>query len=328
MGCRASSACVQRTIAATDGLNLDVVGQWVGVFHLASGSRVVAACTSHFAQAWHTMDTSDAVCAGCAGKGVDIMNQRPAIVLAGQRNDGRLASLSAFQWEAEIRVGGRALVEYVVDALRQSGRIAPIVVVGPSSLPLHDVIWAPVHDEMFANVISGLDCVGDGPVLIATADVPFLTPEAVSAFVDAADDHYDVVYPIIEKSLVEARFAQTQRTYVRLVDGTFTGGNIFMVRKEAVLRSRTAVTELLEHRKSPRRLAGDIGLGILVKWLIGRLGIEDAQKRVAQLLGIKGQALIFDYPEVGVDVDKPQDWEMADRLLGNGQNAPASVQQP
>ncbi len=256
------------------------------------------------------------------------MNQHPAIVLAGQRNDGRLAAVDPSQWEAEIRLDGRMMVEYVVEALQQSGRVGPIVVVGPQSLPLHDVLWAPVHDEMFANVLSGLDVVGEGPVLVATADVPLLTPDAVNAFVDAAGADFDVVYPIIEKSVVEAKFPETQRTYVRLVDGTFTGGNVFMVRKEAVVQSRHAVAELLSHRKAPWRLAGDIGIGMLLKWLIGRLSIEDAQKRVRELLGINGQALIFDYPEVGVDVDKPQDWELADLLLKNRSEVSSSFQNP
>ncbi len=243
------------------------------------------------------------------------MNHRPAIVLAGQRNDGRLQHVSQSQWEAEIPLQGRMMVEYVVDALRQSGRVSPIIVVGPKSLGLHDVIWAPVHDEMFANVLSGLEMAGEGAALVATADMPLLNSAIVNAFLDEADAQYDVVYPIIEKSVVEAKFPETQRTYVRLKDGIFTGGNLLMVRKEAVIRSQEAVTELLSHRKSPWKLARDIGWLMLLKWMVGRLSIDDARSRVRQLLGIDGQALIFEYPEVGVDVDKPEDWALAERLL-------------
>jgi hypothetical protein len=34
-----------------------------------------------------------------------------------------------------------------------------------------------------------------------------------------------------------------------------------------------------------------------------------------RLLGIEGKALPFPYPEVGVDVDKPEDWALANKSL-------------
>ncbi|MCL4495419.1 MAG: nucleotidyltransferase family protein [Firmicutes bacterium] len=243
------------------------------------------------------------------------MNQHPAIVLAGQHNDGKLRTISDKEWEAEILVQGRPMVEYVVDALRQSGRVSPIVVVGPPQLALHDVIWADLHDDMLENVISGLGAVEDPAVLIATADIPLLTAYIVNAFLDHADPHYDVLYPVIERSVIEAKFPEARRTYVRLTDGTFTGGNLFMVRKEAVIRSQWTVRELLSHRKSPMRLASDIGIMTLVRWLVGKLSLGDAERRMKALLGIEGKALPFQYPEVGVDVDKPEDWILANKWL-------------
>ncbi len=247
---------------------------------------------------------------------MEFLNQRPAIVLAGQHNDGKLRTISDKEWEAEILLQGRPMVEYVVEALRRSGRVSPIIVVGPPHLGLRDVIWADVHDDMLDNVLSGLKTVDDSTVLIATADIPLLTPFAVNAFLDQADPRYDVVYPIIEKSVVEAKFPESRRTYVRLKDGIFTGGNVLLVRKEAVIRSQWTVRDLLSHRKSPMRLASDIGLTILVRWLLGNLSMTDAERRMKRLLDVEGKALRFNYPEVGVDVDKPEDWNLADKWLG------------
>ncbi len=243
------------------------------------------------------------------------MNQHPAIVLAGQHNDGKLRTISDKEWEAEILLQGRPMVEYVVDALRQSGRIHPIVVVGPRHLPLQDVVWADLHEDMLENVISGLNQVDESMVLIATADIPLLTPSIVNAFLDQADAGCDVVYPVIERSVVEAKFPKAHRTYVRLKNGTYTGGNVLMVRKEAVIRTRWTANELLSHRKSPMRLASDIGIMTLIRWLVGKLSLEDAENRIRALLGIEGKALSFPYPEVGVDVDKPEDWSLVNKWL-------------
>lgn len=236
-------------------------------------------------------------------------------MLAGQHNDGKLRAISDKEWEAEIVLQERPMVEYVVDALRQSGRISPIVVVGPRHLALHDVIWADLHDDMLENVISGLNAVEQSRVFIATADIPLLTASIVNAFLDQADPRYDVLYPVIERSVVEAKFPTAHRTYVRLKDGTYTGGNVLMVRKEAVIRTQWTARELLSHRKSPMRLASDIGIMTLIRWLVGKLSLEDAEHRMKRLLGIEGKALPFPYPEVGVDVDKPEDWALANKSL-------------
>lgn len=57
------------------------------------------------------------------------------------------------------------------------------------------------------------------------------------------------------------------------------------------------------------------GPGLLFKYLLGRLTIPAVEHRFYQMTGIKGRALISDYAEIGVDVDKPSDLLLAQEHL-------------
>ena len=49
--------------------------------------------------------------------------------------------------------------------------------------------------------------------------------------------------------------------------------------------------------------------------LLGQLTIAEAERRVSQLVGARGSAVITSYAEIGVDVDKPADLELAEELV-------------
>lgn len=239
-----------------------------------------------------------------------------ALVLAGQRNGGRLYTVSAVSYEAEIPIGGRMMIDFVLDALLDHPLIDRVRVVGPlSSRP--GVEYVTPGDTLWANVQRGMEAWDpDEPVLVATCDIPLLTAAVVQDFIDQAPADGDIVYPVIPKSAVVRAFPDVARTYVRLREGVFTGGNLFLVRPRAVVRARANAERLLAHRKSPVRLARDIGLGLLLKFVTGWLGLKEAERAASRLLDVEGRAMIFAAPEVGVDVDKPSDYRLVSRILG------------
>ena len=241
-----------------------------------------------------------------------------SIVLAGQENHGALQNSSLERYEAEIRVAGRPMIDYVLDALKGASGIDAIILVAPDSIQRPGILKAPVVGDVLANLVSGINALPSlsGPVLVVTADVPLLTPLMIEHFLRDAPMGVDVVYPIIDKAVAQKKFPDTKRTYVKLRDGTFTGGNMFLINPAKFLEIQNDIKALLEHRKSPIRLARDIGVLILIRLMLGTLSIRAAEKRVGRLLNIQGRALIFPYPEVGVDVDKPQDLALVEQVLG------------
>ncbi len=242
-----------------------------------------------------------------------------AILLAGQTNQGLLKAVSGAEYEAEILVGGRPMADWVLDALGAAPSVSSIGMVGPTLLAREGVTLAPMTGDLFGNILNGLTTVpvGEERVLFVTSDVPWITPVVIEAFLRGAPPDADVVYPVIPKEAAERRFPGTKRTYVRLREGTVTGGNLFLARVASVPRLKERAEVLLAHRKAPLMLARDVGLGLLLRLLTGRLSLAQAEDRVGGLLGIRGRAILFPYAEAGVDVDKPEDLALAERELGS-----------
>jgi len=244
-----------------------------------------------------------------------------AVVLAGGQEKGPLREITGLAYRPLIEVGGRLLVNRTLAALRAARRVGRIALVGPEAVTqaadpaLFDAA-APAGDEFADNILRGVEALhAGGGVLVGTADLPFLTPEAVDDFVARAlAAGAAFVYPIVRREVCEAKFPGTRRTYVRLRGGTFTGGNVVLADVDVLRGRRDLIVHLFGYRKKPVRLAQVLGLGFVLGLALGRLDVEQIERRGAQILGARVAAVVTDYPEIGFDVDKPVDLEQARRL--------------
>lgn len=241
-------------------------------------------------------------------------------ILAGEEEQGEGRENKALRL-----LNGRPMVDYVIVALKECPEIARIVLVGPPDLAS---IYGREGEMLFAEPgcsplgsftagVEALGCSGEGEwtwVLACTGDIPFLTPEAVSDFLARCREREaDFYYPIIRQEAAERRFPGVKRTYARLRDGTFTGGNLFLVHKGIIDRCLGWAEEFVRLRKKPAALARLVGIGLLWRYLTGQLTVSEAEQRISKLVGARGAAVITPYPEIGVDVDKPSDWKLAER---------------
>lgn len=226
--------------------------------------------------------------------------------------------------KALVSINSRLMVDYVVEALKNSPAIRSIILVGDEqelrTVYSHNprISYAKQGATPLESFAAGIDASESAnPWLLAcSGDIPFLTTEALDDFIaQAAEHNADFYYPIIRKEAVESRFPGVKRTYVTLRDGTFTGGNLFMVKREIISRCLPLAKDFVRQRKNPAALARMVGLGILWKYFLGSLNIVEIEEKVSKMVGAKGCAIISDYPEIGVDVDKASDLEMAKRLL-------------
>ncbi|MDS1030292.1 nucleotidyltransferase family protein [Bacillota bacterium LX-D] len=245
-----------------------------------------------------------------------------AIVLAGSPNQGPLKECSPAAHEALIPIGKRLMVDYVVEALKSSSNVNNIIIVGPVELEAYykgqpGITLVEAGDDAVESLSKGLKRVSTpGHVLAVTSDIPLLTPEAIEAFMQkCAALNADLFYPIIPKKINDQRYPNVMRTYVTLKEGTFTGGNIFLFNPRIMPGSAAIGAELVKLRKSPFALCKQIGIIFIVKFLLKLLTIREVEARFSKLLKLKGRAVIIEYPEIGIDVDKPSDLELVYRAL-------------
>ncbi len=222
-----------------------------------------------------------------------------------------------------VPICDKPMVEYVVDTLRSSPSIHRIVVVMPVE---DDGAWrskvddAVVHDgDIVENFIAALEKVReDRRLLVLSADIPLLTPESLSEYLAKCEPFdADLYYPIISKSSIEARFPGVRRTYMGIREGTFTGGNVMLLNPETIVKNQRLMESVFEARKSPLKLVRILGLGFVVKFVLHRLTIEGLERKVSQIVGGVGKAVIVEHAEIGFDVDKPDDLAFATRVLAS-----------
>ena len=240
-----------------------------------------------------------------------------AIILAGGENKG-LGNCAVERYEAMIEIAGKPMVVLVAEALAATGKIDKIFVVGPYSelqdcqFPVGTTVLAAGNTIMQTIQIGMAALPSSQPVLVVTADIPLLTPEAVDDFLEqcAWAGSAELYYPIVAKETNEQRYPKSQRTYVRLREGVFTGGNIFLVDPEIVPRCLEIAERIFAYRKNPLKLCRIIGWHFVFKFIFRCLTLREVERRFSAVLGIRGAVILSRFPEVGIDVDKPSDLEL------------------
>ncbi|MEA4924788.1 MAG: nucleotidyltransferase family protein [Syntrophomonadaceae bacterium] len=252
--------------------------------------------------------------------------QYDAVILAGGENSSELKKIAPYDSEALIIIGNYPMIYYVYRALRATPCINNIVVSGPADalrtiLPKEEKLFFVDGGnnavESFANAIDMLtELEISTKVLAVPTDVPFITPEAIRDFLACCEkSEADFYYPITRKEVNEKKYPGVVRTYVRLKDGIFTGGNLFLIRSAVIPVCLDIGVKLIQRRKNPLAMAKLFGPGLVWKYLTGRLSISIAEKRFFKVVGIHGKGIISPYAEVGVDIDKPEDLRLAQQYL-------------
>ena len=113
-----------------------------------------------------------------------------------------------------------------------------------------------------------------------------------------------------------AKFPTSKRSYTRLRDGVFCGGNLNMISAKVMSSdSRKMWSDLLERRKNVFQQAALAGYGTLLRLLLGRLTIAAAEQRAEKIIGVKCKAIETPHAEIGMDVDKPFQLDIVKALL-------------
>ncbi|MGB6519441.1 MAG: nucleotidyltransferase family protein [Candidatus Cybelea sp.] len=252
-----------------------------------------------------------------------------AVVLAGGPQDAVALLQPGAPNKAFVEIDGVTLIGRVLAALRASSRIARIVVVAPPAMRAHrDLTLADelrpdgVHiTESLRNGAAGFDPHAD--LLIAASDLPVLTPAAIDDFVSGVNAlAADVVYGCVEKHVHLRRFPEVPHTWAKMRDGTYCGGGLAAIKPRALPTLERFIERLGAARKHPLRLASLFGWDMLARFALGRLSVAQAETRAAKILGAPVRALISPYPETGVNVDRPSDVPLAERLVRSSDARP------
>lgn len=245
-----------------------------------------------------------------------------AIVLAGDENDP-LASAAGVVAKGGIICSGLPMIQIVVDSLLSSSSVKRcIVIVAPEIQALvkeHPAVKMVKPVGSFSeNLAVGIEHLQNWniPVLLLTGDLPLLNSSIVDQFVwDAQELDADIVYPIVSKKTMLEKYPGARRLFIRLQDGSFTGGNFGLARRPMLKKFQPFIQKIHDARKNPLRLCLMFGLGFLFRLITHRLRICQVEERAGKLIGGTARALTLDSPEIAFDVDKQEDLNLVRGIL-------------
>ncbi|CAN5892128.1 nucleotidyltransferase family protein [soil metagenome] len=243
-------------------------------------------------------------------------------MLGGGGGGDALASAAGVATKALVPLGGKPLGAYVLAALQKSLCVGHFTYVGTCAglephLGVCDVC-VPAGTSLSHSLALGLgSALAQKPtrLLVLSADIPWVTPQALDRFVTDAPAA-DLVYPVIPQKVAEARFPGQKRTYAAVREGRFTGGNMTLLTPDAVGALLGFMDRLYEGRKNPLTLASIFGLNTAFRLLAGRVTIPELETRATKLLGVSARAYISPDASLGADVDKQEHLRAAVADLG------------
>lgn len=247
-----------------------------------------------------------------------------AVVTAGGRLDPASARLAGTEVKALLRVKGRPLIYYALFALAQSPSVRRIVAVGPAEAlkgqPGMEKVEAVVGEVGTGpeNILAALRILeGEERVLVCASDLPNLTARGVESFLADCPEEAEICYSIVRNEVFEQQYPGVHHMRVRMKEGVFTGGSIQLMRPSALEANLPLINRTFAARKSKMGMVRMLGLGFVVKFLLGTLSIAEVERRAREFTGCVCRAVISEEAGLAFDIDSPEQVAFAERVLGD-----------
>lgn len=239
-----------------------------------------------------------------------------AVILAGGRTTPDLQEATGCSMRGDLMMGGKRLVQIAYEACKNvcSGYV---ICVGSS---VEGAVALPAGQTFLESIRSGLEASSGTEVVLCTADMPFLTGDALNSFISQCERDAHINYAIVPTALSESRYPGIRRTSLAIREGRFTGGNVALVSREAFLSVLPILERAYANRKSPLRLAMQVGVGtlarvMLAKFLPKTLPLRELENRVGRFIHGRVHAVVSDSPEIATDVDNLEQYKAVLEIL-------------
>jgi GTP:adenosylcobinamide-phosphate guanylyltransferase len=222
--------------------------------------------------------------------------------------------------KALLDIAGKPMIQWVLDALSGSEKIDNVVVIGlDETAPIHCEkirAFVPNQGGLLENARAGMIKILEvnpqaTQVVVASSDIPAIKSEMVDWMVaNTEGSDLDLHYHVVTREVMEKRYPESKRSYIRLKDLEVCGGDMNVAKAMTVTANEERLERIIDSRKSVFKQAALIGYGTLLLLLLGRLDVKGAIDRVTKRMDITGELVISPYAELAMDVDKPHQLEI------------------
>jgi hypothetical protein len=106
----------------------------------------------------------------------------------------------------------------------------------------------------------------------------------------------------------------------RFKNGDFCGCNLYAF---LTPKSRSAADfwrRVENKRKQPVQMLGELGWRVVLRYLLGRLSLDDVLQHVSLRMGLRAGVVLMPFPEAAVDVDSVGDWDLARSIAARAES--------
>jgi GTP:adenosylcobinamide-phosphate guanylyltransferase len=249
------------------------------------------------------------------------------VLMAGGRPapDDPLFPITKGKPKALLPIAGRPIIDYVLQALMEAESVDDIVIVGLESGSIGDrgssLKFVADQGNMIANGMAGLESLKERRpdtrhVLFASSDIPAATGAMIDGVVDMCRPlDKSAYYFMVDKIILEQFFPGSNRTYVRLRNMQVAGADIVIADARLADSNTQLFQDMSVARKKPWKMARIAGLTTILALLLHRLTLQGIEQRATWVLGQPVSVGLTQYPQLAMDVDKPEQLSLFRDLL-------------
>ena len=246
-------------------------------------------------------------------------------MLAGGRGpDDPLAKAFSVSHKCLLPVGGTPMLRRVVDALQSHPAIGHLAVSIDDFDVAHQALGTVGGIELLVTGSSAAQSAALAvramtdrlPILLTTADHALLDYAMLDHFLgQAAEVPADLAVGLARAETILAAYPDAKRTFLSFGRDRVSGCNLYALKSEKALAAIDFWQQVEQDRKNPFALVRAFGLGALVRYLTGRLTLETSFAYASRRLQISAVPVLMPFANAAVDIDKPADRELVERIL-------------
>ena len=251
-----------------------------------------------------------------------------ALVLAASRgNLDPLARAGGVSHKCFIDIAGEPMLRRVVGAVMASGRIGRTIVgIEQASIAEAKAILAPLPGAERIEYVASRENIGASvaavaredmlPLVITTGDNALHTAEMVRYFCDALDPlEEDGALGLTPARVVLDAYPEGNRAFHRFRDGAFSSCNLYALLTPRALAAPRVFNSGGQFGKKPKRLIGAFGLFAFLLYKSRLFRLRTVLKALSRTIGLSTAPVLMPFAEGPIDVDRVQDWELANRIV-------------
>lgn len=248
-----------------------------------------------------------------------------AVVLAGGKPEPELRSLLGDEAKGLAVFDGKPSVLRVAEAFLNA-RFARVAVVGGAavrqSIPDDErIVFAQPGETNISSAINGMRALKNADrIVFSPSDCPLLRWEDVARFCATIEQRLVgsecqkwFAAGLTPKAAVTAEFPDVEMKYLKLERTRFASGALYAASPEAVEYAAEKLQRSGKNRKSQLKLLLQFGFSDIIKYFLGRISLDDAERIAGKFLGGCGFIAANCHPRTAMDYDTAEDYEWLQR---------------